>query len=148
MIRKYQAKDIEELLDVWLQASSLAHPFLTEAFFEKEKKNIREIYIPNTITWVYEFEEKVIGFIAMIGNEVGAIFLKPKFHGLGIGAKLMNHVTQFHDELEVEVFEKNAVGRAFYDKYGFKFMKKHRHQETGFELLRLKYSCHRKSDGS
>ena len=32
MIRPYQARDLDELLDVWEQASRLAHPFLDDDF--------------------------------------------------------------------------------------------------------------------
>lgn len=139
MIRKYRQTDTEPIIDVWFEASSLAHPFLDAAFMEKERHNTREIYLPNTDTWVYEVDELVVGFIAMMGNEVGAIFLKPEYHGQGIGAKLMNHVVQMHEILEVEVFERNTIGRAFYDKYGFKLIKEHIHEETKFKLLRLRF---------
>jgi putative acetyltransferase len=139
MIRAYEDKDIEELLDTWYQASSVAHPFMDEAFLAKERKNVREIYIPNTVTSVYEEEGHVVGFIAMIGNEVGAIFVQPGKQGAGIGFKLMNHVAQIHKELEVEVFEANAIGRGFYEKYGFKFLKEYIHEETNQKLLRLKF---------
>lgn len=140
MIRKYRETDIEEILDIWFQASLLAHPFLDSAFMKKEKKNIREIYIPNTETWVFEEDGHVAGFIAMMGNEVGAIFVRPDHHAHGIGTKLMNYAAQFHEELEVEVFEKNIIGRAFYDKYGFKLVKEHVHEETNCSLLRMKFS--------
>lgn len=140
MIRKYQPADEDAVVEVWFQAASLAHPFVPAEFMESEEKNTREIYLPNTETWVYVEEDKVVGFIAMMGNEVGAIFLLPSFHGKGIGTKLMNHVAQFHEILEVEVFEKNSIGRAFYAKYGFEFIKKHVHSVTGEVLLRLRYS--------
>ena len=139
MIRKYQQADTEAIIAVWLEASALAHPFLSDDFIEKEKQNIRNVYLPNTETWVYLNEDKVVGFISMIGNEVGAIFLRPALHGQGIGLQLMNLVAQLHDTLEVEVFEKNLIGRSFYKKYGFVEIKKHIHKDTGFMLLRLKF---------
>ena len=53
MIRKHTKKDIDEIIKVWYSASSLAHPFLEEAFMEKVKKDMRELYIPNAETLVY-----------------------------------------------------------------------------------------------
>jgi len=140
MIRKYRESDIETILYIWYQASLLAHPFLDAAFLEKEAQNIRDIYMPNTQTWVYEKDQKISGFIAMMGNEVGAIFVHPDFHGQGIGTQLMHYVAQFHAMLEVEVFEKNVIGRAFYDKYGFKLLHEHIHEATGQRLLRMLYT--------
>ena len=139
MIRAYQDEDIESVLSVWYNATIAATPFLSAAFLEQERRNIREIYIPNTITWAYEKDDEVVGFIAMMGNEVGAIFVDPVLHGTGIGAKLMNHVAEVHDELEVEVFERNKIGSTFYDKYGFKEISSYMHDKTGEKMLRLKF---------
>jgi putative acetyltransferase len=42
-------------------------------------------------TTVYEAEGRVVGFLALIGNEVGAIFLDPDRPGPGIGRALMDN---------------------------------------------------------
>lgn len=68
MIREYVEKDLSELLDVWYSASQVAHPFLDEDFIEQERRNIAELHLPNTETWVYELDGAVVGFIALIGN--------------------------------------------------------------------------------
>ncbi|MBK7872352.1 MAG: N-acetyltransferase [Saprospiraceae bacterium] len=140
MIRAYQEYDIDEIIDIWFKASQLAHPFLDAAFLNKEKIKIREVYMPNTLTWVYSKENGLDGFISMIGNEVGAIFVRPEKHGQGIGKALMDYVNSFHNELEVEVFEHNMIGRAFYDRYGFKIIQEHMHEETNQKLFRMKFS--------
>ena len=140
MIRPYLPTDLEAVLDTWYQSTTLAHPFMTEAFKAKERKNIEDIYIKNTITSVFEKEGSIIGFIAMIGNEVGAIFVQPAQIGKGIGRQLMDHVRAQHETLEVEVFKANTIGRAFYERYGFTYMKEYIHEETGQTVLRLKLS--------
>ncbi len=139
MIREYAEPDLDGLLDTWYQASLVAHPFLEAAFLEKEKESIRTIYIPNTKTWVYEEQGLVVGFIAMMGNEVGAIFVRPEKHGAGIGTQLMDLVAEIHGELEVEVFKRNSIGRAFYEKYGFVPIGESVHAETGNDVLRLRF---------
>ena len=127
MIREYEDKDLAELLDAWYSASMVAHPFLSEEFFEQERENIVSIHVPNAETWVYELDGIVIGFIALIENEVGAIFLDPKFHGRGIGRALMDHARNQRSELELDVFKENVIGRNFYKKYGFKEEYEHLH---------------------
>ena len=82
----------------------------------------------------------MIGFIALISNEVGAIFVEPDFHGRGIGRALMDKARALHGDLEVEVFQKNAIGRKFYSSYGFSLLRKLNHEETGNVLMRLKYT--------
>ncbi len=54
MIRSYEKDDLIELLEVWYAASVIAHPFLDEAFFAQERKNITQIYLPKAETWVFE----------------------------------------------------------------------------------------------
>ncbi len=139
MIRKRAEKDNDEIMNVWYEASSLAHSFLEDDFVEKAKKDLRDIYIPNTETWVYEENNTVIGFISMAGNEIGGLFVLPNNHLKGIGTQLVNFVHELYGELEVEVFEKNTIGRAFYVKYGFVQMKRYFHKESNNDVLRLHY---------
>lgn len=139
MIRKFNETDVDEIIAVWIASSPIAHPFFSKAFIHKEINNIREIYLPNTTTWVFANENGLDGFISMFNNEVGAIFVRPEKQGMQIGKKLMDFVSKFHDVLEVEVFKDNKIGRAFYDNYGFKTINEHMHEETQHELLRMKY---------
>ncbi len=126
-------------MSIWRESSNLAHPFLSAAFVEKAEQDMRDIYIPNTETWVYEDSNTVVGFISMLGNEIGGLFVLPSNHSKGIGTQLVNFVKEFHDELEVEVFEKNTIGRAFYEKYGFTPIKQYHHVESDNEVLRLRF---------
>jgi putative acetyltransferase len=141
MIREYEEKDLSELLDAWYSASQVGHPFLDEDFFEQERRNIAAFYLPNAETWVYEFDGLVVGFIALMGNEVGAIFVDSRFHGQGIGRALMDKARSFRDVLELDVFKENLVGRKFYEKYGFRQVNEYLHAETGFMQLRLRLNC-------
>lgn len=138
MIREYRESDLSELLDAWYAASLVAHPFLDEVFLASERRNIPELYLPNAETWVYENTGQVVGFIAMIGNEVGAIFVQPRLHGQGIGRALMDHARERRDGLEVQVFTKNKIGRRFYSLYGFKEVSESLHEVSGHEIILMK----------
>jgi putative acetyltransferase len=141
MIRKYQPTDCEDLLHVWARASAVAHPFLSQEFLEQERHNIPSVYLPNAETWVWEAGGRVVGFLSLLGNEVGAVFVDPEFHRAGIGRALMERARDLRGELEVEVFEKNPLGRAFYAKLGFQFLRRQIHDPTGFEVLRLRLAA-------
>ena len=75
MIRKQQEKDIDEIINIWYKASGLAHPFLKTDFVEQVKKDLRDVYLPNAATWLYEDNHSVVGFISMLGNEIGGDYL-------------------------------------------------------------------------
>ncbi len=137
-IRQYENTDLDSVLSSWEVATRLAHPFMTDEFIAQERKNVAEIYLPNTDTWVAQIDGEVRGFIALMGNEVGAIFLQPEFHGQGVGKALMDKAQELHGDLEVEVFKENVIGRNFYSKYGFEHLDEKRHEPTGQLVLRLK----------
>jgi putative acetyltransferase len=141
VIRDYQPADCDDVLRVWADASTLAHPFLSKEFLERERHNIPNVYLPNTDTWVWVADGQVVGFISLLGHEVGAIFVDPKFHRSGIGQALMAHALASRGELEVEVFERNLQGRAFYAKLGFELIHRKLHDQTGFEVMRLRLAA-------
>ena len=140
LIREYAPDDLADILSAWESASALAHTFLTKPFVHQERINIPELYLPNVETWVVEDSGRVIGFIALIGNKIGAIFVDPEFHGSGAGRALMDKARELRGDLEVEVFKENAIGRKFYARYGFELLAETIHEATGNALLRLKFS--------
>lgn len=142
-IRQYKVSDLEAVLNSWEVATRLAHPFMTDEFIAQERTNVAEIYMPNTDTWVAELEGEVKGFIALMGNEVGAIFLQPNCHGQGVGKALMDKAQEIHGNLEVEVFKVNNIGRNFYSEYGFEQLEEKLHEPTGQQVLRLKFTANK-----
>ena len=140
MIRPYDDGDLEQLLDVWHRASLLAHSFLSQDFLENERQQIIELWLPIAETTVYEAEGRVVGFLSLIGNEVGAIFVDPDRRGRGVGRALMDVARGSRPFLELNVFEANSIGRRFYDAYGFEVVGRHMDQAAGQPELRLRLS--------
>ncbi len=77
MIRRYGNQDLDDLLEVWHQASVIAHHFMDDEFFAVEREAIQNDHLPIAETWVYELEGKIVGFISLLGHCVGAIFVHP-----------------------------------------------------------------------
>jgi len=148
-IRPYQEQDLEDLLNAWESASRLAHPFMGDKFFEQERDNIPNLYIPNTDTWVVTVDNKVVGFIALIVSkagcesvcEIGGLFVEPRFHGNKLGKTLVDLATEVYGNLTVKVFKENPIGKAFYDKYGFAFVSELIWEETGDLLIEMKFDA-------
>ncbi len=140
IIRQYEDADLKDVMSAWENASKIAHPFLPKEFQSQVRKDIPELYLPNADTWVVEVDDQVVGFIALMGNEIGAIFLQPEHQGKKIGKLMMDKAQELHGDLEVEVFEKNSFGRHFYSQYGFALTEEKIHGPTGEPLLRLKFA--------
>jgi len=142
-IRQYQNQDLNAVLSSWENAARLAHPFMTDEFIAQARIETEEVYIPNTDIWVAELDGEVKGFIALMGNEVGALFLQPECHGKGAGKALMDKAQKLHGDLEVEVFKENSIGGKFYDSYGFVFLEESLHVPTGQRVLRMKFTANK-----
>jgi len=138
VIRAYTADDLDEVLEVWHEASVVAHSFLGEEFFAEERKQVAEHWLPIADTIVDETDDRVRGFLSLIGNEVGAVFVHPDDQRSGIGRALMDRARASRPFLELDVFEANANGRRFYDAYGFQVVGRHEYEPTGHIELRLR----------
>ncbi|TWT95184.1 putative N-acetyltransferase YjaB [Botrimarina colliarenosi] len=145
MLRKYQEDDVADVVAVWEAATRLAHPFLSEAFLTQERHNLPNLYLPNAETWVWVAEGqggvaegRVVGFVALLGAEIGGLFVDPPYSRQGIGGALLQRAREEKGTLEVEVFEANPIGRAFYARHGFIPLGQSTHEPTGQTLLRLR----------
>ena len=137
-VREYHEADLKDVMAAWEAASAQAHPFLPPEFIDEVREAIPSMYLPNAETWVTELEGNVVGFISLLGNEVGALFVGPEHQGKGFGLQLMNKALDLKGELEVEVFSFNSIGCDFYRKYGFVTMEEKIHDQTGFGLIRMR----------
>jgi putative acetyltransferase len=138
MIRKYKEEEILVLVAIWEKSSAIAHPFLDNDFTKMVKTAMTDMYLPNSETWVFEEKNEIIGFISMLDNEIGGLFVLPNHHSKGIGSLLLKHISQFHNELEVEVFDENKIGKPFYIKKGFTLINDYLHEGTNQKVLRMK----------
>lgn len=137
-IRRYRASDLEAVMEIWAAASAVAHPFLGDELLEAERRAVARDHLPRAETWVWDAAGRVGGFIALLGHEIGGLFVDPARHRGGIGGALVEHARRLHGDLEVEVFERNAIGRAFYAKRGFALVEEKVDEATGLGVLRLR----------
>lgn len=143
-LRPYEDPDFDQLIRAWRAASVVAHPFLTPEFLDAEVESIRDMYLPAAEAWVAEEDGVVIGFVALLGHELGALFVHPSHWKSGVGRALMDKAVELRGHLSLEVFEANEVGRRFYESYGFTEDSTGVHAETGERVLRLTYDVARK----
>jgi putative acetyltransferase len=136
-IRRYQPSDADAVIAIWEAANALAHPFLSRDFVDTVRADMRAVYLPNAETWIAERDGRPVGFIAMIGTEIGGLFLDPRYHGKGFGRAMVDTVVAAKGSLQVEVFANNRIGRAFYDCYGFVPIDEYVHEQSGQVTIRM-----------
>lgn len=119
MIRDLLPSDMEAVLDIWLHASIKAHAFISPLFWESKVADMREIYLPASITYVYEEEGLVKGFVSLYEDTVAALFVAPAYQGNGIGKNLLNKAKSLRQRLTLTVYRDNKKSVAFYEGCGF-----------------------------
>ena len=120
MIRKFQQSDIDQVIHVWLETSIQAHDFVSSEFWTSKVKDMREIYIPASETYVYEEGTIIRGFFSLHEDTLAAIFVHPDSQRSGIGKQLMRAAKEARDALTLTVYKENISSVEFYKKCGFK----------------------------
>lgn len=136
-LRAYRPEDLEPVMAAWRSANALAHPFLADAFVAGLEQDVRDIYVPNAETYVLEERGEVVGFITLLGAEIGGLFVDPSRHRRGYGIALVDHAVAIKGPLTVEVFRNNRIGRPFYERYGFALVAEERHEPSGQIVLKM-----------
>ena len=140
MIRPYSPADKQAVMSIWRDTSAVAHPFLSSEFMSEAENLIRDTLLDMAEIWVAEKDGIPIGFIALIGHEVGGLFLRPEHHGHGIGQALMDRAVQRKGRLELDVFRENTRARQFYTRYGLTEGAERLDDASGQYVLRMTYT--------
>lgn len=138
VVRPYVPDDVDQVVDIWYRASLVGHPFLNEDFLTRERRQIAEQWLPASETHVYERGGHVVGFVSLVGNEVGGLFVDPDHHRTGVGRALLDVARAGRPHLELAVFEANPGGRRFYAAYGFVEIGRGVDEASGHPELRLR----------
>ena len=132
MIRKYKQQDLDELIQIWLEASIIAHNFIPSNFWILKVEEMKEVYIPQSDTTVFTDDAtgEIQGFISLVDTFIAALFVNPQKQGKGIGTSLLNWVKQHHDTLELAVYKENDKSYRYYLGQNFKVVELKQEENT------------------
>lgn len=140
MIRAFESSDMNDVLNIWLEASIRAHSFVGKEFWESRVDDMREIYIPASDTYVFSENGTVKGFFSLHADSLAAMFVSPDAQGKGIGQQLMNKAKSLRRKLNLTVYRENEKSIQFYRKCGFKPVKERADEHTGHIEILMEYS--------
>ncbi len=139
MIRDYQSGDKAAVIAIWRKTNAMAHPFLSAEFVTQAEEMISGAMMELAEIWIVEEAGEPVGFIALLGNEIGGLFVDPDHQGHGLGRALVDHVVPLKKRLTLEVFEKNTAAQRFYAAYGFIGNETSLHEMSGERVIHLRY---------
>lgn len=139
LIRRAKVDDQADMLHIWLAASRVGHAFLGGQVLEAQREKVRDVYFGLADHWL-AWDEGPQGFIALLDNHIGGLFVDPLVHRAGIGRQLIQHAAKRLGTLTVDVYEKNVSAVAFYKHCGFELVSRKAQDEEGrdFPLLTLR----------
>ena len=138
LIRPYEPADLEPLSAIWFEASRRAHGFLGEARLREGRKLIEEVYLPQAENWVALRSDEPVGFIGLIDDFIGGLFVDPSAQGRGIGRALVARALRLKGRLELEVYAQNASARGFYERLGFQEILRRELNDEGLPFPNLR----------
>lgn len=131
MIRPAVREDIPQLVDIWLRASLLAHDFIPEAFWHERAADMARIYLPRAEIDVLEAAGRALGFAALNGNHLEALFVDPDVQSFGHGTQLMAHAMGKRERITLCVYSRNVRAVSFYRRLGFQVVEERREPVSG-----------------
>lgn len=129
MIRLFEFRDLDRIMEIWLAGNLKAHPFIKEEYWRQNYETVRSV-LPNAEVYVYEENGEVLGFIGMDAEYIAGIFVAEGHRGQGIGHQLIAEVKR-KKRLSLHVYEKNTGAVAFYQAEGFRVENNMTEKETG-----------------
>ena len=120
MIRKFENRDLNAVMQIWLNANLDAHAFIPARFWTEHFDMVRSM-LPQAELYVHENEttQQIDGFIGLTGNHIEGIFVVQAARSKGIGKALLEYAKSRKPCLTLCVYQKNRRALAFYRREQF-----------------------------
>jgi GNAT superfamily N-acetyltransferase len=121
-LRRATSADADSVADVYLASFRHAYPDWPPVHTEDEVRGwIAGHLIPEVETWVaVEPDGSIVGLMALDGEDVDQLYVRPDRLGRGIGSRLIELAKQRRPQgLALFTFQVNLGARRFYERHGF-----------------------------
>ena len=122
MIRNLKNDDIDIVMELW-NSTIEAQNFISDSYWLENYDNVKNNYLPNSDTYVYEEDGEIKGFVSLIENIfIGGLFIRVDSQRKKIGSVILDFLKERNDKLQLTVYDKNVRAMKFYLKSGFKIL--------------------------
>jgi ribosomal protein S18 acetylase RimI-like enzyme len=127
-IRRANEQDVDAAVDVWERARwDARQPHMMERMDYSHEANVahfRDVVMRETDVWLAVERDRVLGLLAVVGDRVHQLHVRPDFQRRGIGTELLNHARALSPRgLSLHTFQGNRPSRAFYERSGFRVIR-------------------------
>lgn len=121
MIRRFDNKDLDAVMSIWLHSNMEAHPFIKEEYWKDNYEMVRKL-IPEAEVFVAEENKQIKGFLGLTDTYIAGIFVKTEEQSKGIGTELLHAAMEQKNHLRLNVYKKNVRAVTFYQHCGFRIV--------------------------
>ena len=120
MIRKFESRNLDAVMQIWLHGNLDAHAFIPADFWTDHFEMVRDI-LPQAELYVHENEatRQIDGFIGLSESHIEGIFVAKSARSKGIGRALLEYAKSRKPRLTLSVYQKNERAIAFYRREKF-----------------------------
>jgi putative acetyltransferase len=120
-LRRGTPADVPRALEIWRSAVDATHHFLSAADRVEIDCIVAEEFLPDAALWLATDDaDRPMGFMAMEGAAIDALFVDAAVHGQGYGTLLVNHARSLEPALTVDANEQASNAVDFYLRRGFR----------------------------
>ena len=138
MIRRFENKDLDQVMSIWLQVNMESHSFIEADYWKNNYEMVREM-IPKAEVLVSEENGQIRGFIGLIDTYIGGIFVRAAEQSKGVGTGLLHTVMKSRDNLRLNVYKKNMRAVSFYQHCGFQIKNQEIDESTSEEEYMMEW---------
>ena len=140
MIRRLQAKDIDTVAQIWLDANRDAHDFISAEYWESNYLPVKERLLQAEVyVYIDEYKNEIEGFVGLDQEYIAGIFVRKGARSKGIGKALLDFVKVKKDRLKLHVYVKNERAVRFYKREGFHAIERTTDESTGEKEYLMKW---------
>jgi GNAT superfamily N-acetyltransferase len=121
ILRPAAATDSSEITEVFLSARRDVLPNLHEVHSDDEVQRwMSDVVMKRSEVWVAVLDDKIVGFLAVAGDRLDHLFVRPGYYRQGIGDRLLGKAKEICPQrLQLFTLQRNERARAFYEARGF-----------------------------
>ncbi len=136
-IRPFRDNDFPAILDIYAKSKLDELRFENEAFelLPLEEDGIRLAGLRESEIYVYD-DGGVVGYCALFGSEIRALFVCPSARGKGIGKSLLEFILlKVLGSVSLYVAKTNVPAKQLYYNFGFRITNEFETTYNGVEVL-------------
>lgn len=121
VIRRATPADAPAAAEVWLDSFRTALPTVRRIHTDDQVRSwVAAVLIPEHETWVAEASGEIVGMMALGGEELDQLYLRPDWRGRGLGHRFVALAKERRPGgLALYAFQVNGPACRFYVRHGF-----------------------------